>query len=237
MTKGFWGRLVLPLAFLFGLSLLIHREWPAEGFFLNLATEIVGILITISYVDWILKQHEKQRWQSTDKRIANRLRILLNATVSGIRDGLGFDPDIIDERVLMSQNPIAIHNESIRVAEHVISPVVYQRVRALDPRGWKSLATHITNAHNGTLAFLSAFQARLSPEQISDLLDLQEALSNSLTFYTVFHDLAGVPEDKLPQTRTPPAILQKSGYEATAKEIQTALALAKKLSQVFAQDT
>jgi hypothetical protein len=236
MTKGFWSRLVLPLAFLFGLSLLIHGTWPADGFFLNLATEIVGILITIPYVDWILKQHETQRWLGADARIANRLRILLNSTVSGIRDGLGFSPDILDERFPVSKNLSAMHNEIIRIAEHVISPIVYQRVRALDPRGWKSLATHVANSHNGTLIFLNAFQARLSPEQISDLLDLQEALSSSLTFYTVFRDLAGVPENQLPQTRTPPEMLQQSGYEATAKDIQTALALVKKLSQSITQD-
>ena len=39
MTKGFWGRLVLPLVLLFGLSLFIHKEWPADSFFLNLSTE------------------------------------------------------------------------------------------------------------------------------------------------------------------------------------------------------
>lgn len=236
MTKNFWSCLVLPLVLLFSVSLSIHTAWPADGFFLNLATEIVGIIITISYVAWILKQHEKQRWLSTDTRIANRLRILLNATVSSIRAGLDFGPDIQDEGVLASKSLIAIHNEIIRIAEHVISPVVYQRVQTLDSRGWKSLATHVANSHNGTLTFLNAFQARLSPEQTSNLLDLQEALSNSLTFYTVFPDLAGVTENDLPKTRTPPEILQQSGYEATAKELQRALALTKRISQSITQE-
>ncbi len=231
MTKSLWSRLVLPLVLLFGFALLVNEVWSAGGFFLNLATEVIGILITVSYVEWILKRHERQRWHSTDARITNRLRILLNSTVSSIRNGLGFSPDILDERVLASNDLIAIHNEIIRVAEHVVSPVVYQRVRALDPKGWKSLAAQITNAHNGTLMFFNAFQARMNPDQISNLLDLQETLSNILYFYMVFPDLAGVPENELPQTRTPPLVLQQSGCEGTAKDLQRVLALVKTLSQ------
>ena len=237
MTKSFWSRLVLPLTFLLILSLLIHMNWPAGGFFLNLATEIIGILITIGYVDWILKQHEKQRWLSTDMRIVYRLKILLNATVSGIRHGLGLSPDILDERIIASGNLNAIHNEIVRIADHVISPIVHQRVQALDPRGWKSLATHIANAHNGILVFLNAFQGRLSPDQVSNLLDLEEALSHSLMFYATFPDLAGVHKDELPQTHTPPDILQQSGYEATAKDLQRALAIIKILSQPLTQNS
>lgn len=231
MIKSLWSRLILPLVILFGIAVLIHREWSADGFFLNLATEIVGILITISYVAWIIKQNEKQRWLSTDTRITNRLRILINATVSGIRDGLGINHDILNERVMASGNFIEMHNEIIRIAEHVISPVVLQRIQSLDSTGWKSLATHVANSHNGTLTFLNVLQSRLSPEQISDLLDLQESLSNSLTFYTIFHELAGVPDDQLPETRTNPKVLQQSGYESTSIELQRALALAKSLSQ------
>ena len=236
VTKGGWSYLVLPLVLLFGLTIFIHRKWTDDSFFLNLSTEIVGIMITIFYVDWILRKHEKQRWLSTDVRIANRLRILLNATVSGIRDGLGFSPDILDEHILMSQNLVTIHNEIIRISEHVISPVVYQRICALDPRGWKSLSTHIANAHNGTIAFLNAFQVRLTPDQISDLLDLQEALSSSLFFYKTFYDLAGMQEEYLPPTRTPPVILQNSGYKDTANHIKSVLAIVKKLSQTIPSD-
>lgn len=236
MARNFWSWLALPLVLLFGVVISIHTRWPADGFFLNLATEIIGILITIVYVDRIFKRHEMQRWLSTDTRIANRLRILLNAIVTGIRAGLGFGPEVLDEGCLVSKSPIAIHNEIIRIAEHVISPAVYHRVRALDSRGWKSLATQVANSHNGTLTFLNAFQARLSPEQTSDLLDLQEALSNSLIFYTVFPDLAGVTERDLPKTRTPPEVLQQSGYEATAKELQRVLALTKRISQSITRD-
>jgi hypothetical protein len=231
MKKNFWARLLIPLGLLFVAAFLISEKWPLDGFFLNLATEIIGIIITITYVHWVLGHQEKQRWQSTDIRINDRLRILLNMIVSGIRNGLGFSPDILDESVLKSKSLMAIHNEIIRVAEHVISPVMYQRLQGLDSEGWETLTVHITNAVNSTLTFLNTFQVRMHPRQISLLLDLYEALSNSLTFYRIYPDLAGVPKDELPPTRTSPEVLLQSFYEETTEDLQRVLALTKQLSE------
>jgi len=54
-----WKRLIIPLVFLTitfpGLALLL----PWQGFFVNLTATFVGILTTLLYVDFILKQHEK----------------------------------------------------------------------------------------------------------------------------------------------------------------------------------
>jgi hypothetical protein len=220
----------------FALALVIHTLWEADGFFLHLATEIVGILITICYVDWILREHEQEKWRATDTRIANRLRILLNVIVSSIRHGLGYGPEILNERVMASLDLITTHKEVIRVGEHVIAPSVHHRIRSLDADGWKSLARQIEHAYNGTLVFLSTFQSRLSPEQISHLLDIQESLSNSLVSYTTFPELMGVPEDQLPETKTPPKDLQQYSCESTANEIHKVLAIAKKLSETLDED-
>ncbi len=231
MRKRLLFRLVLPLLMAFGLSLYFHTICQAGGFFINLAATFVGILITVFYVDWIIKKRENEKWLATDKRIADRLRNLINATVSGIRSALGFSADILNESILQTLDPIAIHNEMMRVAENVIAPVVNQRVNALDQRGWKSLVMQNTNAHNGVLNFLNIFQTRLSPQQITDLLDLQEALAKTLFFYQVFPDLAGVPKEELPQMNNPPEELQKGFCEGTARDIKEILTLAKKLSQ------
>jgi hypothetical protein len=132
-------------------------------------------------------------------------------------------------------DPIAIHNEVIRVAGHVISPILPQRIRALDQNGWKSLATQIQHSRNGVAVFLNTFQSRLNPDQITILLDLEDSLSQSLTFYTIFPDIAGVPIDQLPDTRTPPEQLQRDFCELTATDLRKVLALAKELSETIAK--
>ncbi|MEW6674207.1 MAG: hypothetical protein AB1427_21135 [Thermodesulfobacteriota bacterium] len=224
-------RLALPLLVVFGLAIAAHFAWDGDGFFLNLSTELLGILITICYVDWILRRHEQRQWKSTDERIANRLRILLNATISGLRTGLGFGTDVLDQRVASSLDPYAMHKDVMRIGEHVIAPAARSRVQALDQNGWTMLVRQIRNAHDGVSTFLNVFQSRLTPEQISGILDLQEALVSSLTYYTAFPDIMGVPVDELPQTRTPPELLQQFGCESTVKELEKICLLAKKLSE------
>ena len=80
------------------------------------------------------------------------------------------------------------------------------------------------------MSFLQVFQSRLTPDQIGNLLDLEESLTGSLIFYMTFPDLAGVPGDRLPETRTPPEMLQRFGYESAAKDLTRVLTLCKKLS-------
>ena len=230
---GLRTRLVLPLVGTFALAMVFHSFWRADGFFLSLATNIVGILITICYVDWILRQHEREKWRATDTRIANRLRILLNAIVSCIRLGLGYGPEVFHDRVIASLDFIATHKEVIRVGEHVIAPSVHHRIRSLDADGWKSLARQIEHAHHSTLALLNAFQGGLSPEQIGHLLDIQEGLSNSLTSYTTFPELMGVPGNQLPETTSSPEQLQRYACESAANDIQEVLGIVKKLSETL----
>ncbi len=231
MNTALLTRLAIPLLALFGVAIAIHNFWVADGFFLNSATELLGILITIFYVNWILKKRDQQRWLPTDKRIAQRLRVLLNATISGLRDGLGFATDLLDEPLPATFDEYKIHKELMRIGEHVISPSALSHVQALDKNGWAKLSRHIQNSHNGVLTFLKVFQPRLTPGQFSDLLDLEKSLANSLTSYIIFPHIMGVPKDELPQTKTSPEILQQSGCKSTAEELIKICTLAKKLSE------
>lgn len=230
MNRTLLTHLVLPLIVVFSIAIAIHLNWKADGFFLNLATELLGILITICYVEWILRRRESQKWRPADNRIENRLRILLNSIISSIRDGLGYGPEILNENVMRSLEFIKCHKEVIRVGEHVIAPTIHQRIRLLDTDGWKSLARQVVHAHNGTIVFLTAFQNRLSPEQISHLLDIEEGFSSSLIPYSTFPELMGVPTDQLPKTTSPPGELQQFVCQSAANQLQKVLLIAKQLS-------
>lgn len=226
----FLKRLVLPLLLLFCITITINSFWEAGGFFTNISAELVGILITIFYVNWTLREHERQRWLPIDERIASRLQILLNKTISSLRDGLGLG-DILDKHVGVSFDAYTIHKDLIRMGECVIAPAALSRIQTLNQSEWTKLARYIQNSHNDLLTFLNIFQTRLTPDQLSDLLDLQESLDKSLMYYSLFPDIIGVPESKWPQSKTSPKILQNLGCESAAKELQNICALSKKLSE------
>ena len=64
--NGLGTRLVLPLLLLAGAAFAVNQWWDAQGFFVNVATELLGIVVTVAYVDWVLKRHEQQRWGGAD---------------------------------------------------------------------------------------------------------------------------------------------------------------------------
>ncbi len=64
----------LPLGAIVGLALLIHHQYPSEQFFLNLSTELIGILVTVLYIDWLIERDRKRRKLQVRQRIGQRLR-------------------------------------------------------------------------------------------------------------------------------------------------------------------
>ena len=58
MNRHLVTQLVLPLVAATALAVLVHLWWSADGFFLNLAAGFVGSLVTVGYIDWILRRHE-----------------------------------------------------------------------------------------------------------------------------------------------------------------------------------
>jgi len=112
----------------------------------------------------------------------------------------------------------------------VLAPAARARVGQLDEDGWRSLARHLQSVSAEAERLLDRFSNRLHPRQIELLLDIQAAAQYALTFYQTFPDLAGVPPERLPQTKTLPGELQPFGYDSTAKELRRLLDLARELA-------
>ena len=234
MHRDLLIRLILPLLALIAISVFIHLRLEADGFFLNLTTELIGIAITISYVDWVIRRHEKIQWKAAHLRIADRLQRFLNKMVTGLRSALGYGIDILDERVMQTKDPMLWDIEIMRVATEILGPTVRNKLDNFNSNDWKKLTSHLVATLEESYKILSLFENKLNPEQYTILIDLQDALQRSLTFYQIFPDIAGVPDDKLPKTKTPAIILKKEGYDRTASEIREVINQSKRLSESFA---
>lgn len=223
-------QLVLPLVAATVLAVLVHLRWPADGFFLNLAAGFVGSLVTVSYIDWILRRHEKEQWKEADSRIAGRLRTLAIATITGVRTTFGYGTDVFDRRAMETGNVEVMQVEVLRVAAHVLSPGAEARVAAMDQEQWRSFVTHLQQVSADCGVILDRFGHRLAPRTIATVLDLQQALGSAQTFWRVFPDVAGVPAEQLPRTKTPPEELQAVWCELTAGDVHRVLELCAQLS-------
>ena len=223
MKRSLITQLLLPLAAATTLAILVHRFWSADGFFLNLAAGFVGSIVTVGYIDWILKRHEAERWSDTDARISTRLRTLASATITGIRTSFGYGTEIFDRRALESGDLEVMRAEVIRIATHVLSPGADAKIASLDQKQWKPFVTHLQLMSSECGIMLDRFGPRLHPKTMANLLDLQQDLEAAQTFWRMFPDVAGVPVDQLPHTKTPPGELQTAWCEITARDIRRVL--------------
>ena len=223
-------QLVMPLGAAAALSVLVHLRWPADGFFLNLAAGFVGSLVTVGYVDWILRRHERELWKEADSRIQARLSKLASTTITGIRTSFGYGTEVFDRVAMMTGSPEVMRKEVLRVAIHVLSPTASARVAALNQDQWKTFAAHLQRASTGCGVLLDRFGHRLEPETIAAVLDLQEHLESAQTFWRVFPDVAGVPVAQLPKMNSPPEEMQTAWCELAARDIRKVLELSAMLS-------
>jgi hypothetical protein len=231
MKSRFVAQLLLPLVAATALAILAHRWWPADGFFLNLAAGFIGSLVTVGYIDWILRRHEEERWRDADSRISQRLRTLANATVTGVRTSFGYASDIFDRRAMASGDPDIMSVEVMRVATHVLAPQAEGRIASMNQAQWKLFVTHLQQSSIACGVMLDRFGHRLQPKTLATLLDLQQHLESAQNFWLIFPDIAGVPVAQLPQTgRTPPEELQSVWCEITARDVRKVLELAAHLS-------
>ena len=132
MNRRLVTQLVLPLVAAAALSALVHLRWPADGFFLNLAAGFVGSLVTVAYVDWILRRHKRELWTEADSRNLALLSKLASATITGIRTSFGYGTEVFDRVAMMTGSPEVMRKEVLRVAIHVLSPTAEARVAALN---------------------------------------------------------------------------------------------------------
>ena len=165
-----------------------------------------------------------------------RLIQLANVTVLHLRVGLRIGLDELRSEELLSADSARGNREIRRAVTEVILPEVRTKVGALAQKDWANLAKGVGAARDKVELAIDRYAQRLDPKSMELLLDLQEGLQNTLTFYEVFPDLAGVPAHELPRTKTSPSLLQVQGYDSTANEIRLVLARAVELSAHCAQD-
>lgn len=233
MQTALLFRLVLPLAAVAALAIVAHDQSPAEGFFLTVAAQAIGVVITVAYVDWIIRHHEEVRWRGTDQGISTRLQHLSTNTVTGVRVAFGFNTEVFDQPLMETTRPEAIRGEVMRVALHILVPATEERIGRLDAAAWNSLCTHLEAMSRESGVLLDRFGARLRPRVVQGLLDLQQSLDAAQAYWRTLPDMAGVPLDELPRTRGGSSReLQLAWNQVAAQDVRQVLQRAAILSDL-----
>jgi hypothetical protein len=97
MTPYILKRLVIPLVIvgvIMSVILFFMGELDLPGFLLNLVSEIIGIIITVWFVDKVLSEHEAGRWKNVKVKTYWRIEGFIERSLDhlleiiGLRQGL-----------------------------------------------------------------------------------------------------------------------------------------------------
>lgn len=240
MSTGYlWRALVIPLVVATVICVaasLVLTDVPLwQGFLINLATTLVGILLTVLYVDFVLSQRERRQWAKAQSRVNQRIETLAIASVSQFRTAFGIGADVLDFLATSSSDPRVRYAEGIRLGETIVIARIETAVSRFTQQDWSSLVRQLRITWDAIDRVLQIHASRLGPELISVLLDLQTHTSNIIDIQFTFPDVLGVDDSDLkPLTTGESAVPLKLRLERQAiRNIETVLVDAVSLLRVL----
>ena len=176
--------ITLPLASIF---IVIAFKSPADGFWMNLGTELIGVLFTALVVDYLIERHQSAQWKGYKSRGEIRCRTLCNAIISSLRNAGGWSFDMIgwplpeDEKV--------IHQKIIEFGLNHIKPNARTLTENLTIQSWKTLHSNFANTSQEIGFIIQRFGSQLTPAQFEGLDEISTKLSAVTTFPVTFPEM------------------------------------------------
>lgn len=194
--------LIIPLAIatVAAVWMSVYLCEPWAGLLINLAAGFVGTMMTVLYVDVILKRHEAAQWSSVEQRVNMRVEGLANVCISSVRSSLGVGAEILDDVIGFAADTKRRRATMTRIAEGLLTENV-GNIRNLNKQGWALLSTHLQGAVSLADRLLSTFGPRLDPALTDGILNLQEVAGKMTSAFSIFPDIYGAPVESLPTKR------------------------------------
>jgi hypothetical protein len=208
-------RLVLPLAVLAVFSLIVsffiikqsyYITW--KGLFLNLGVTSLGIIITLSYVNWILNEHENRKWKDVQISIHNRIKRYLIGTIITFRVSFGFDLNVYSSDFMEAFDLTDSYTdvspefceEIINIGEDVLRPVISLHIKNMSQEEWFQFAKNIEVLQEEIVRIVDLFLVanKIEPNLFSDLLQIEDEIDAFIKFYYAIPNFYGVPDERIP---------------------------------------
>lgn len=193
MSKHLWIRLVLPLGILsistLLLSLYVSRPFDLSSLLINLSTDFFMIIVTVLYVDWVIRSSEQTQWRHVDEQITRRLRAIVYDYIIYL-----FKPvDILE--VMNSVSPTATFPVQIKpcieAARKITQDENFQeKVRSIDDEEWLQMVSELRQVIDDSSKLMDMFSSRMHTEQVSLILALEMDVQHILWDREVFDVIA-----------------------------------------------
>jgi hypothetical protein len=130
-------RLVTPLSFAAAIFMLVAFLMPDpwRSLFVNLAATFLGSIVTVFYVEVILRRDEQRQWTLVMGQVGKQLTILGNATISSIRQALGVPLPIAFEDFEVVKDPAMLRRLMTELAESLLPEI--SGLANMNQNGWR----------------------------------------------------------------------------------------------------
>lgn len=157
--------LFLPLGIVAVILFILHSWQDPSGLYLNIATEVIGIILTVTYVDWIIRKHEEAKWQETMELVRNRTRLLFNHILASVRVHLNYDVEGLNEFLMRNEEyeTSTSHEAFLDYFESVVLPSLPGKLQTINSGQWIALNTHFTKMTDEISTFIDRYDAKLAP--------------------------------------------------------------------------
>jgi hypothetical protein len=191
MGKKYFFLLALVLVLVASGCVALNHYWNTDGLLINLATEMIGIIITVFFVDRIINHREKVIWKKVEGKINNYTVVIINSTLSSIRGGLGFNGLEIFEYIgkpfetLPDLNTTDLFNFAFDKVEKEAS----KRIVNMRDEDWNTLFTNFNNINDSIKRILDLYGSKISPDYFELLIELQDDFRYQRMIFLTWQDL------------------------------------------------
>ena len=174
---------------------------------MNLGVTAIGIIITLSYVNWILNEHENKKWKDVQISIQNRIKRYLIGTIITFRVSFGFDLDVYSSEFMekfdltdtFTDVSPERSEETINIGENVLRPVISSNIKNMNQEEWYQLTKNMEVLQKEIVRIvdLFLFANQIEPKIFSDLLQIEDEIEAFIKFYYAIPNFYGMPDKEI----------------------------------------
>ena len=191
--------LVIPLLSIAALAMFtaLYTPEPWRSLLVNISAGLLGSVITVLYVDQMLRRREQAEWAKVSSHVQFQVTRLAIATASSMRLALGLQmPPQSSTDVDRLADPKYIRTMMLTAIESSIAPRIGQ-LPSMSQHDWTIFANNLAGTIRDTERLLTLFARHLDSTIVGSVLDIEEKARSILGQYQTWPDMLGIPFDEM----------------------------------------
>jgi hypothetical protein len=179
-------------------SLAINYFWISlDGFFINLSTELLGLLIGFIFVDFLIRRYEQNQWQEVSDLVTDQVANILR--ISSMYLERLFSVSAADSFKYYTDHPERIRDDlddprySLYMLSNVVTPRLEENLKYFGHGNWKEVGVITVTALEQIEKIFGMFGSKLNSQVFGRLIEVQRSGYRLAAFADIIYKSHGNP--------------------------------------------